>query len=257
MRKLSLLLLLSLMCAGARAQDKPKDAKTPPAKPEATLPTAKLDPKAAPLDIARAAFAAQGGETYRKLKSLMLTGSLDVYSSTSTINVSGRFVTITAGDKLRREINAPPAPFVRIISDGYNTHVSVPGVNLPPSLAYGPQVFPHFDEEGYQVGALQGSEKKKRGFSVTTPDGYWTDFYVDPETSRINGYSFVYDGYVFGSEFKKLTEVGGVLVPFQFTEVLNLPLGTFYLEFKVKEAKPNVELADDVFKFPANNKSVG
>lgn len=255
MKKLLLPIFLCLSCFSVFAQEgaKPKDAP----KAEAMLPTTKLDAKATPQDIARAAFAAQGGETYRKLKSLMLTGSLELFSSTSTINVSGRFVTITAGDKLRREINAPPAPFVRIISDGFSTYVSVPGVNMPPSAAYGMQVFPHFDEKGFTVGALQGSEKKKRGFSVTTPEGTWTDFYVDAETSRINGYSFVYDGYVIGSEMKKHTVVNGVLVSYQYTEVLNLPLGTFYLEFKVKDAKTNVELAEDVFTFPTNNKGVG
>ena len=255
MRKFILPLLLCLS-VGAFAQDKTKPA-APPAKTEATLPTAKLAPDAKPLDIARAAFAAQGGETYRKLKSLMVSGSLDVFSATSTINISGRFVTITAGDKLRREINAPPAPFIRIISDGANTYVSVPNVNLPPSSSLGLVVLRHFDETGYVVGPLQGSEKKKRGFSVTTPDGYWTDFYVDADTSRVVGYSFVYDGNVFGSEFKKLTVVDGVLVPFQFTEVLNLPLGAFYLESKVKEAKTNIELADDVFAFPTNSKGIG
>jgi hypothetical protein len=245
MKRFIVPLLLCLICAAAFAQDKPKDAK-----PEAALPTTKLAADAKPMDIARAAFAAQGGETWRKLKSLFTSGSLDVYSSTSTINFSGKFVTITAGDKLRREINAPPAPFVRIISDGFSAYVSVPGVNLPPSSAYGVIVLRHFDEPGFTVGPLQGKEKKKRGFSITTPEGYVTDFYVDPDTARLIGYSFVYDGYVFGSEFKKLTVLNGVLIPYQYTEVLNLPVGAFYLEFKVKEAKTDIELADDVFAFP-------
>jgi hypothetical protein len=76
MNKLSIILLLCFACVGVFAQS-PKPAAAP-AKEEPALPVAKLNPKAAPMDIARAAFAAQGGETYRKLKNLMLTGSLDV-----------------------------------------------------------------------------------------------------------------------------------------------------------------------------------
>ncbi len=56
--------------------------------------------------------------------------------------------------------------------------------------------------------------------------------------------------YTFATEHSNLQEVDGVLVPYNFTQKLEMPQGTFYLEFKVKDAKVNQPLGDDVFAMP-------
>jgi myo-inositol-1-phosphate synthase len=59
-----------------------------------------------------------------------------------------------------------------------------------------------------------------------------------------------YNGYKFGTENKKLKDVEGVMVPFEFTQRLEMPQGAFFAEFKVKDAKINQPIGDDVFAMP-------
>jgi hypothetical protein len=44
--------------------------------------------------------------------------------------------------------------------------------------------------------------------------------------------------------------VDGVLVPFAFVQSFATSQGDYAAEFKVKEAKVNAEVADDVFEIP-------
>jgi hypothetical protein len=59
-----------------------------------------------------------------------------------------------------------------------------------------------------------------------------------------------YNGYTFGTENKKFKEIDGVLVPFSFTQRLEMPQGAFFAEYSVKDAKLNQPLGDDVFAMP-------
>src|SRR5437773_9279107 len=51
-----------------------------------------------PIDLARAALAAQGGEKFKALKSMVLKGSVDLYAPNSTQSIPGSFVMVTAGE---------------------------------------------------------------------------------------------------------------------------------------------------------------
>src|SRR5204862_3108143 len=59
-----------------------------------------------PVELARAALAALGGDKFKNLKSMWLTGSADLYAPNSSQSVPGKFSMVTAGDKVRIDINA-------------------------------------------------------------------------------------------------------------------------------------------------------
>ena len=59
-----------------------------------------------------------------------------------------------------------------------------------------------------------------------------------------------YNGYTFGTENKKMKEVDGVLVPYSFTQRLEMPAGAFFAEYNVKDVKLNQPIGDDVFAIP-------
>ena len=204
------------------------------------------------VDLARAAFAAEGGEKFLNVKSTVLSGSVELYAPNSSFSLPGQFVSITAGERSRRDVKAqPPAPpLIRMIYDGRRAYSSIPGFAPPPVHKVGMYMLARFDQPGYTVSALP-DKKKLRGFRIADAEGNATDFYIEPETNRVTRFSFVFDQFTFSTERKKLTAVEGVLVPYNFTEGLETPSGTFYIEYKVKDAKINQPLADDVFAIPA------
>jgi len=82
---------------------------------------------------------------------------------------------------------------------------------------------------------------------IVDADGNTTDFYIDPATARVSQYLIPYNGYTFGTENSKFSEVEGVLIPFNFTQRLETPQGAFFAEYKVKEVRLNQPIGDDVF----------
>jgi hypothetical protein len=211
--------------------------------------TAALTTATAPVEPARAALAAQGGEKFRTLKSMVLRGSVDLYPPNSTQSIPGNFVLVTAGDKLRIEIDARPAISFKQIYDGQQTYSSVPGVQLPPASKFGLMLLTRFEQPGYSVTALP-DKKKQRGFRIADSEGNTTDFYVDPATARVMTFTVGYNGYTFGTENRKFKEVEGVLVPYSFTQRLELPQGAFLADYSVKDVKLNQPIGDDVFAMP-------
>lgn len=201
-----------------------------------------------PMDLARAAYLAQGGDKYRDLKSMVLSGSVDLYAPNSVQSLPGKFVIVTAGQRSRIEIQSPVFTF-RQISDGDQTFVSVKGMELPPLNRFGIPVLMKYNQPGYVVSA-QPDNKKNRSFRITDPEGYITDYYIDPATGRVMSYLSPYRGFVFGVENKTLKEINGVLVPQSFTQRLELPQGAFFADYKVKDVKLDQAIADDVFEIP-------
>jgi hypothetical protein len=202
-----------------------------------------------PVDLARAALAAQGGEKFKSLKSMVLRGSVDLYAPNSTQSLPGGFIWVIAGDKVRLEVDARPAVSFKQIYDGQQSYSSLPGVEVPPASKFGLPVLAKFDQPGYAVTAIP-DKKKLRGFRISDADGNVTDFYIDTTTGRVMTFLIPYNGYTFGTENKKFKEIDGVLVSFEFTQRLEMPQGAFFAEYKVKEVKLNNPIGDDVFVIP-------
>ena len=202
-----------------------------------------------PEDLARAAFTAQGGEKFRKVQSMVLRGSVELFAPNSTQSIPGGFVIATSGDKLRIEIDARPAVSFKQIYDGQQSYSSLPGVELPPASKFGLAVLSKFDQPGYKITAVP-DKKKLRGFRISDPDGNATEFYVDPATGRVMSFLIGYNGYTFGTEHKKFKEFEGVLVPTSFSQRLEMPQGAFFADYNVKDVKLNQQLGDDVFAIP-------
>ena len=202
-----------------------------------------------PMDLARLALAAQGGDKFRTLKSLVLRGSVDLYAPNSTQSIPGGFVWVVAGEKVFLEVDARPAVSFKQIYDGQRAYSSLPGVEMPPGSKFGLPVLAKYDQAGYVVTALP-DKKKLRAFRITDAEGNVTDFFVDASTGRVMSFLIPYGGYTFGTENKKFKEIDGVLVPVEFTQRLEMPQGAFFAEYKVKDVKLNNPIGDDVFQIP-------
>ena len=212
-------------------------------------PATAITATTAPADLAKAALAAQGGDKFKALKSMVLRGTVDLYAPNSTQSIPGGFIWVVAGDKVRLEIDARPAVSFKQIYDGQRSYSSLPGVELPPASKFGLAMLTRYSEPGYTVTAIP-DKKKLRGFRIADAEGNTTDFYVDPATGRVMTFLIPFNGYTFGTENKKFKEVEGVLVPFNFTQRLEMPQGAFFAEYSVKDVKLNQALGDDVFALP-------
>ena len=251
-KSLAVATLLGTLSLGVAAQN---NAKTPEpnAKPAdtavAAIPAVAITATSTPIELARAALAAQGGNTFKNLKSTVLRGSVDLYAPNSTQSIPGGFILVLSGDKVRLEIDARPAVAFKQIYDGQRSYSSLPGVDMPPASKFGLAVLPKYDQPGYTVSALP-DKKKQRGFRIVDSEGNTTDYYVDMATGRVMTFMIPYNGYNFGTEHKKFKEIDGVLVASEFTQRLEMPQGAFFAEYKVKDIKLNQALGDDVFQIP-------
>ena len=264
---LVLLSCLVLTLCSAQAQDKTKPAK-PQSTPDASgkpgggagkisTPTTTVAPASSkivitattsPMDLARAAYLAQGGNKARDLKNMVLTGSVDLFAPNSLQSVPGKFAIVTAGERSRIELQSPVIT-LRQISDGTKNYSSVPQVQFPDPAKFGLRVLMKYDQPGYVVSALPDN-KKLRAFRIVDPDGNTTDFSVDPETGRVMSFVIPYNGLIFGQENKLFKEVDGILIPYNFTQRLEMRQGAAYADFKSKDVKLNIEIADDMFEIP-------
>jgi hypothetical protein len=215
--------------------------------PASTIPApAAITANTTPLELARAALIAQGGDKFKNLKSMMLFGSADLYAPNNTNPIPGKFYMVTVGDKVRIEIDARPMFTFKQIYDGQQSYSSMPGVQMPPASKFGLPVLAKYDQPGYTVSAIP-DKKKLRGFRIVDAEGNTTDFFIDPATARVMQYLTPYNGYTFGTENSKFREVDGVLVPISFSQRLEMTQGAFFADYKVKEVKINQPVGDDVF----------
>ena len=203
---------------------------------------------ASPVDLARAALTALGGEKFKSLKSMVLRGSVDLYGPNSTQGIPGGFVLVVAGDKMRLEVDGRPAISFKQIYDGQQSYSSLPGVEFPPESKFGLSMLTRFDQPGYTVTTIP-DKKKQRGFRISSAEGA-TDFYVDATTGRVMTFLIPFNGYTFGTENKKFKDVEGVLVPISFSRRIEMPQGAFFADFSVKDIKLNNPIGDDVFVIP-------
>ena len=241
-----LLLVTSASSALAQTPDAAKSTSAPAAKSSIPAPAAITD-KTTPVELARAALMALGGENFKKLRSSMVIGTANLYAPNQTQSIPGTFAIVTAGEKVRIDINAQPVFIFKQIYDGQRSVSNIPGVEVPPPSKFGLPVLAKFDQPGYTVTALP-DKKKLRGFRIADSEGNTTDYYIDPGTAQVSEFIIPYNGFTFGSSISKFKEYDGVMMPTNFTQRFELPgAGAYFAEYKVKDIKLNQPVGDDVF----------
>ena len=177
------------------------------------------------------------------------TVDLNVYNQSTPAT----FSTAISGEKYSIEINNPFQPLKQVY-DGRQTFSTIQGFSLPPITSLGFPLLPKVGVTGYVVAALPEGRKKRSGFRITTPDGFYTDFLVDEKTSQIKGYESSYNvgGRVVTTsvEIDEFQTVNGITIPKKYSQRFDLGQMTAYANFKVKETLVNSTIADDVFAIP-------
>lgn len=201
----------------------------------------------APIDLAAAAFKAHGGEKFAGVSSISVNGSVDVTVSAFQQAIPATFATVLQGEKYLLEVNASVASF-RQSFDGTNTFTAPErGFSLPPLNRIGLALLQRMNDEGYSV----SESADKGGFRITSPEGYYTDFYLNKKTSLIKSYEASY--LVGGREVSTKVEVKdyelseGISVPSRYDQRFDLGGMTVYAAFKSKEIVINKDLPAGVF----------
>lgn len=243
------IIVLSLWITALGQDPSTKSASSTTPAPTAAAAAVVITASTTPAELAKAALNAQGGEKFRSVQNMMLRGSVQLYAPNSIQSIPGSFSIVTAGDKLRMEIDARPAVVFKQIYNGEQSYSSMPGVEVPPLTKFGLGALVRYDQPGFKVSAIT-DKKKQRGFRIVDPEGYTTDFYLDPANGRIMSFLIYYNGFTFGTENSKFKEVEGVLIPFSFSQRFEMPQGAFFAEYTVKEVKLNQTLGEDAFAIP-------
>lgn len=238
MKKYLVLFALAISVTPALAQSGP----VKPVEKTAALPAAST-----PADLARAALVAHGGDKLKKLKSFMVKGTVDV--SFQGQSLPGGFVTAFNGDKYYFEISTPVQQLKQVY-DGKQTESSIQGFTLPPVTSLGFPLLPKLGDAGYTVAALP--DAKRKGFRMTTPEGFYTDFIVNDKTGQIKSYEskWMDDGnrtITTSVEIDEFLTVDGLLVPKKYSQRFDLGPLTAYANFKAKDIKINNPIEDSVF----------
>ncbi len=246
MKKYTIALFLAAVTTTANAQS---DKKSNPDINKTVVTVTKTDN--APYELAKAAVSAHGGDKFKQMKTLDVRGTVDVTGSTFPQAIPATFATIYSGDKYRLEITNPFQPLKQIY-DGQQTSSSIPGFNLPPINRLGLPLLQRIDEKEFVVSTLPEKLKKKKGFRVTSPEGYYTDFFIDDKTGQVKGYE---SSYIFNDravttsvEIDKLRTVEGVVVPERYSQRFDLGQITVYADFKAKDILVNTPIADNIFE---------
>lgn len=253
MRLLTVSAIFAIFLAANGISAQTKTPTTPTAsssaKTEIPLPAVAITAETTPIDLARAALGAMGGDKYRNAKSIFMTGSADVSAPQSTQVLPATFAMTYAGENSRLDLQSPFVNFYAI-STATRSYSSMKGFQLPSLNKFSTRLLIKVDQPGYVVTALP-NRKKLRGFRMTDPDGDSTDFYIDPVTARVMSYEFTYRGTRTVVEHDKFRVVDGVLIPEKFAQKFEIgAMGTAYADFKVKQASVNIEIEDDLFAIP-------
>lgn len=223
-----------------KTDDKNKGNK-PVAKPVNITPTTKPD------ELAKIVVDVLGGDKFKKIKTLIVSGSVNLYAPSSTQSLPGTFAITTAGEKYRMEVRSLQS--FSMIYNGEQMYSSLPGFSLPPPSKFGLPMLQHLGEPGYMVEGL-ADKKNARAFVMTDPEGNKTKFFVDAKTGRVKSYEIPLDNLTYGSDIDEYKEYDGVLVPTKFVQRLDTQMGAFFAEFKAKDVKVNAEVLDAVFAIP-------
>jgi hypothetical protein len=206
---------------------------------------------AAEIELAKLAVAAHGGDKLTRMRSLVIRGSVDVTTSAIAQTIPATFVTIFAGEKYRIEIANPFQPLKQVY-DGTQTSTTIRGgFTLPPINRLGFPLLQQIGKQGFVITSLPDDKKKKNGFRMTSPEGYYTDFYLDEKTHQIKGFDSSYEisgrKVTTSVEVDKCRLVEGVLVPEKYAQRFDTEQLTVYAHFKAKEILVNSAIEDAVF----------
>jgi hypothetical protein len=250
MKKILVFAVICLSVFSVFAQDKPK---TEQPKVDVKQPLATVDVKDNSMQLATSAITSLGGDKFKQMKTLVMKGSADITTSTFSQNIAAQFNIAMEDEKYRLDMQNPLQPFKQIF-DGVNTYSSIPQFSFPPLNRIGMALLQRVGKDGFKVTALD-EKKKKTGFRVTSPEGYFTDFFVDEKTGKVKGYEAQYnvnDNNVTTSvEIDAYKEVEGVSIPEKYSQRFELGMMTIYSNFKCKDILVNSKLDADVFSMPS------
>ncbi len=202
-----------------------------------------------PAEIARTVLAAHGGDKLKKMQTFLVKGGVDV--SFQGQSLPGAFSTAFSGDKYFFEI-VTAVQQLKQVFDGVNTSSSLPGFSLPPVTSLGFPLLPKIGEAGYVITELPEASKKRKGFRMTTPEGFYTDFFIDEKTSQLKAYESKWmDGdraITTSVEIDEFMTVDGIAIPKKYAQRFDLGPITAYVNFKAKDIKVNSPIEDSAFK---------
>jgi hypothetical protein len=249
MKKYSILLLIIAFSVNVFAQTDKKDKRGEKDKTASKVKnTSAVSKTQTPLELAKATVIAHGGDKFKNMKTLVVRGTADV-SGSPAATFPATFAMILSGDKYRLEVNNPVAPFKQIY-DGQQTSSSA-GFTLPPINRLGLPLLQRIEEKDFAVSALPEKSKKKNGFRITAPEGFYTDFFIDEKTGLVKSYESEYEirgrAITTSVEIDKLREVDGVKVPERYAQRFETGQITIYADFKAKEILVNSAVLDGIF----------
>ena len=195
----------------------------------------------------KATFDAHGGAKLKTIKTLVIKGGVDVTVQTQVL--PGGFSTVISGDKYVLDIQTA-FQSIKQTFDGTNTVSSISGITLPPVTSLGFPLLPRLGDAGFVVSTLPESKKKVKGFRLTAPDGFYTDFFIDEKTNLIKSYESAYEmngrKFTTSIDVDKFRIVDGITIP-EYSQRFDLGQLTAYANFKAKDILINSSIDDAVF----------
>ena len=241
----SLIIAIVLLACNSFAQTGPATKQVTPDKAALSAPIN------ASLDLAKATVAAHGGDKLKALKSMVTKGSADLNAMGQAFPAA--FSMAFSGDKYYFEINSV-VQSIKQVFDGRNTYSSIPGFALPPMTSLGFPLLVRVGDAGYVITTVPDDKKKRKGFRVSTPEGFYTDFFVDEKTGQIKAYESSYatsSGTAMTAvEIDEYQTVEGIVIPKKYSQRIDLGPMTAYANFKAKTILVNSAIEDDAFAIP-------
>ncbi|HEV7701051.1 MAG TPA: hypothetical protein VGO43_12540 [Pyrinomonadaceae bacterium] len=219
--------------------------------PAAVVSTVAAD-NAVALELAKNAVVAHGGDKFKQMKSVVLKGTVDVNVGNQI--QTGSFSTAISGNMYYFEISLPTQA-VKQIFNGEQLYASVPQFMIPPPTSVGFEVLARVGDAGYLVTKHGDDKKKGKGFRITTPDGFYTDFTVDEKSGQINGFqsSFLLPSEITvttSAEMSSFQTVDGVLLPKKYSQRFDFGAMMAYATFQIKDTKVNPPIDATAFAIP-------
>lgn len=242
-RIFEMLLLIAVFCIGVLAQS------STPAKAVPVAPPSPVIAVDVPMETAKATLAAHGGDKLKNIKSLVARGTVDLNVFGQAIP-TGAFSMAFSGDKYFIDINTV-ARQLKQVFDGKQMYSTIEGFSLPPITSLGFPLLPRIGDAGFIISALPETAKNRKGFRMTTPEGFYTDFFVDEKTKQVKGYESSYD--VGGRNVTTSVEVDewqvaeGITIPKKYSQRFDLGQMTAYAAFKANTILVNSTIEDSAF----------